>query len=250
MSKAIKVQNGSIIGASPIKSMTSREIAELTGKDHAHVLRDTRAVLDALKDDPELDHVKETKDARGYTSEISLPKSLTLTLTSGYSIVMRKRIIDRWLELEGDPTAATQAPKPSALVPAKEFRALFGIGRLIGLDKNAAAISANQGTVALTGTNMLALIGQTHIEAENQDALYFTPTDLGKRIKVTGQKFNAMLAGAGMQIKTGDTWEATPAGKPFARILDTGKKHNSGTPIQQIKWAANVVAAIQQGGAA
>ena len=45
-------------------------------------------------------HVQETKDSRGYTSEFNLPKDLTLTLVAGYNVKLRKRIIDRWLELE------------------------------------------------------------------------------------------------------------------------------------------------------
>lgn len=41
--------------------------------------------------------------------EYLLPKDLTLTLVAGYNVRLRKRIIDRWLELEGsapDPMKA------------------------------------------------------------------------------------------------------------------------------------------------
>lgn len=86
-------------------TMTSREIAELTGKQHAHVIRDIRSMLSDLEDDPNLDHVREDKDARGYTTEIILPKDLTLTLVAGYNAKLRKRIVDRWLELEAQPAA-------------------------------------------------------------------------------------------------------------------------------------------------
>jgi hypothetical protein len=84
-------------------------------------------------------------------------------------------------------------------------------------------------------------MGQTHIEAENQDTLYFTPTELGERIGVSARKLNQLLAEAGFQLKRGDAWEVMDAGKDFARIFDTGKRHGSGVPIQQIKWAANVL---------
>lgn len=113
--------------------------------------------------------------------------------------------------------------------------------RAFGLDKNAAAISANQFVRKLTGVNLLEDFGHTHLAAENQDTLYFTPTELGERIGVSARKLNQLLAEAGFQLKRGDVWEVMDAGKDFARIFDTGKRHGNGVPIQQIKWAASVL---------
>lgn len=82
-------------------SMTSREIAELTDKDISHVHRDIREMLaDLQADDPKLDHPKEDKDDRGYTTCFHLDRELTYTLLTGYSAVMRNRVVKRWLELE------------------------------------------------------------------------------------------------------------------------------------------------------
>lgn len=84
-------------------TMSSREIAELTEKDHKHVIRDIRAMLDELsKDGPDLGHVREDKDARGYTSMFYLERELTDTLLTGYSVVLRRKVIARWHELEAD----------------------------------------------------------------------------------------------------------------------------------------------------
>lgn len=83
--------------------MTSREIAELTGKEHRNVARDTRAMLQALKLNLlSFEQVYRAGNGQSQT-EYLLPKDLTLTLVSGYNVVMRKRIIDRWLELEMAP---------------------------------------------------------------------------------------------------------------------------------------------------
>lgn len=116
--------------------------------------------------------------------------------------------------------------------------------RAFGLDKNAAAISANQFVKKLTGVNLLENFGHTHLEAENQDALYFTPSELGARVSLSAQKLNQKLADAGFQVRCGKAWEPTATGKEFSRIYDTGKKKESGTPVQQVKWAANVMDAI------
>lgn len=105
-----------ILGNAPL-TMSSREIAELTGKEPSHVNRDIRAMLDALADDPELDHVREEKDARGYTAAFHLGRELTYTLLAGYSIALRRRVVARWQELEAQHTQAFAIPKslPEAL---------------------------------------------------------------------------------------------------------------------------------------
>lgn len=99
-----------LIQASSNLTMSSREIAGLTGKELSHVHRDIRAMLDELKDDPSLDHVREDKDARGYTLAFHLDRELTYTLLTGYSIPLRRNVVARWQELESQ-----QAPKPAEL---------------------------------------------------------------------------------------------------------------------------------------
>lgn len=84
-----------------LQTMSSKEIAELTGKQHSHVVRDIRNMLDDLqKDDPEMDYPKEDKDNRGYTSCFHLNKELSITLVAGYNTSMRLAIVRRWQELE------------------------------------------------------------------------------------------------------------------------------------------------------
>ncbi len=86
-------------------TMSSREIATLTGKQHKHVIRDIRSMLDALGDGPDLGHVREDRDARGYTTVFHLDKELTETLVTGYSIPLRHKVIKRLHELEQQNTA-------------------------------------------------------------------------------------------------------------------------------------------------
>ena len=93
-------QNGSNDFVARTVSMSSSEIADLTGKLHAHVLRDIRVMLKALSDDPVLDHVREDKDSRGYTENYHLNRELTETLVTGYSIPLRLKVIRRLHELE------------------------------------------------------------------------------------------------------------------------------------------------------
>lgn len=80
--------------------MSSREIAKLTGKQHKHVIRDIRDMLEALEQDgPVLGH-EERRDSRGYTSEFRLDRELTETLLTGYSVPLRRKVVRRLHELE------------------------------------------------------------------------------------------------------------------------------------------------------
>lgn len=83
-----------------VRTMTSREIAELTGKRHDHVMTDIRKMLDELGlDAPEFSGTYRTDRGNEYEC-FNLPKRETLILVSGYSIPMRARIVDRWEALE------------------------------------------------------------------------------------------------------------------------------------------------------
>ena len=81
-------------------TMSSREIAELTGKRHDHVLRDIRAMLDEL-DIHSTQIWGQYKDPTGrMLPEYHLDQELTLTLVSGYSTKLRHAIVKRWKQLE------------------------------------------------------------------------------------------------------------------------------------------------------
>lgn len=86
------------------KTMSSREIAELTGKNHQHVLRD----CDKLNDN--YDKMGLSKIGQGYFTtpntgnqqyrEYLLSKMQTMDLMTGYNIELRIKVNRRWEELE------------------------------------------------------------------------------------------------------------------------------------------------------
>jgi phage regulator Rha-like protein len=86
--------------ASAELTMSSLEIAELTGKRHDHVMADIRSMLGELQ--------LRAPSFRGTYQDVQgkqrpcfhLPKRETLILVSGYDVHLRARIIDRWDELE------------------------------------------------------------------------------------------------------------------------------------------------------
>ena len=95
-----------LIITSPNLTMSSREIAELCDKDHKNVKRDIENMIDELEIDRlSFERIYQDSMNRQQT-EFSLPKDLTLTLVAGYNIKLRKRIIDRWMQLEAQAAAS------------------------------------------------------------------------------------------------------------------------------------------------
>ena len=80
--------------------MTSREIAELTGRRHDNVLRDIEKMLDELGVGSLSFEGSYLSDQNKQMPLFRLPRRECLILVSGYSVEMRAKIIDRWQELE------------------------------------------------------------------------------------------------------------------------------------------------------
>jgi len=100
-----------------ILTMSSREIAELTGKQHQHVKRDIEKMLTELEEDVSSFGRIYLDSMNREQTEYLLDKELTETLLTGYSAALRRRVIRRWRELEGGaPISAPVAASPEKLV--------------------------------------------------------------------------------------------------------------------------------------
>ncbi|HDX4964889.1 TPA: Rha family transcriptional regulator [Escherichia coli] len=104
-----------INGANEVLTMSSREIAYLTGKKHLNVCRDIRVMLSALLGGKPDDYIRKSDlsyvtnqsvicnqyDKNNPNSwEYLLDRRYTEILITGYDIKRRTAVIDRWFELE------------------------------------------------------------------------------------------------------------------------------------------------------
>lgn len=120
------VNNSSVVlAAQPsemgVREMSSLEIAEITGKQHAHVMRVIRVLLEQGVAESNFG-LGSYPDANGQERPMyKLTKKGCLILASGYSAVLREKIIDRWESLETGQAvpmyqvSTTQHPKPLSL---------------------------------------------------------------------------------------------------------------------------------------
>lgn len=91
------------------------------------------------------------------------------------------------------------------------------------------------------------LPGPTHFVAPGGER-YFTPTQLGQPYGMSAQKLNKLLEARGLQSKRFGAWCMTPLGSAYGVMLDTSKRHHSGTMVQQLKWSATVLDVLDLAG--
>lgn len=82
------------------ETMTSLEIAEVTGREHKNVMRDIRNILEQGVNQLNFELV-EYPDKKGELRPCyNITKKGCLILASGYDALLREKIINRWEELE------------------------------------------------------------------------------------------------------------------------------------------------------
>lgn len=168
-------------------TMSSREIADLTGKELGHVNRDIRAMLDGLQDDPELEHVREDQDGRGYTTAFHLGRELTYTLLAGYNVVLRRRVIARWQELEAQAAPAVPQTMAQALRLAAD---------------QAEQIEAQQEQLALAAPKVEYV--DRYVAANGSMGF----RQVAKLLQANEHEFRAWLQDAKIMYRLGNEWTA------------------------------------------
>lgn len=223
-------------------TMSSREIAKLTGKQHKDVIRDIRVMLEALAEDgADLRHVAEEKDSRGYTKQFHLDRELTETLVTGYSIPLRHKVIRRIHELEQKVSdhvpaiAADMQDTVSALLLIGEaIKQVPGIKPGIAMACTLSMIEVNTGLDVTEARKALP--------AKNDPVCDLNATALGKLAGMSGKAANLALAGAGLQAKNDrGEWELTEAGRKWAEALPFERRGHAG---YQILWNRDVLGVL------
>ena len=114
-----------------VESMSSLEIAEVTGKEHKNVMRDIQNLLSQGVDKLNFERISYKDSMNRVRDAYQLTYKGVLILASGYNPVLREKIINRWEELEtgkAEPKFSQQStsqPKLSDKIQAAKFLAKF-----------------------------------------------------------------------------------------------------------------------------
>ena len=101
MNTATTINAPTIFNNMSKETMTSLEIAEVTGKQHQHIMRDIRAILSQGVDASNFGLTSYTDKSNRQSPCYELTKKGCLILASGDDALLREKIINRWEEFTG-----------------------------------------------------------------------------------------------------------------------------------------------------
>jgi len=177
--------------------MSSREIAELTGKEHKHVMRDIRNM------EPAWEKVNGSKfglieylDSRGRKKpEYQLNKEESLYVATKYNDETRAKLIMRWKQLEVENMELkSKLNSKTYTIPEDYAEALLRIVDHVRTEKELTNKIKEDAPKVEYYTKVMA----------STDTV--TATTIAKDYGMTAAKFNALLHNLGVQFKQDGQW--------------------------------------------
>lgn len=217
--------------------MTSREVAELTGKQHNHVLRDIDVLLESLSPDLDSGFKSTTYTSgdppRAYRQYI-LDRDATYCLISGYDATSRMRIIKRWQDLES--TLSLPTPTDPRFLAPLLLKADLEVSALLGIPLHLAQVEAVKVVMHETGVDYLPRLALAPAQSNiPEDSLMLEPADLAKRLGIkNGEEVNRWLARMGLQEKSGNSWVPTAKAEGKCAPHQWRTQYKSG---YNLKWS-------------
>jgi Rha family phage regulatory protein len=220
--------------------MSSREIAELTGKEHSHVMRDIRKMLYDLFGEEGLSMFGSSYINSQNKEQpcFNLPKRETLILISGYNIQMRSIIIDRWQELENNINKTAIVPLTQLTpheIAVRQFKGEYEIWTLLECPVHIAQQEIVKIVKKDTGVDFSEVL--KHASAQQNilpEIIMLEPTDIGIKLGLgSGIEVNRLLAVHGFQTRINGEWVPTSLGEPHCQKHAWAKKNKSG---YNLKW--------------
>lgn len=198
-------------------TMSSREIADLTGKNHFDVKRDIQNTLLQAEIDASKFAVIYKDSQNRNQSEYNLPKRECDLVVSGYSVKYRLAIIDRWQELEAKQQFNIPQTLPEALRLAADLADQLAIAapkvavyELLADrkgDVSTTIVAKELGTTAIKLNKFLRDNGIKWLNADLPKAGYESWFNVVADVK-NGHEFTQCLITPAGQLKIAELWGA------------------------------------------
>lgn len=219
------------------ETMTSLEIAEVTGRNHKDVMRSIREMEDAwAKVNGRKFALVEYKDAKGEMRPCySLNKTECLYIATKFNDEARAKLVLRWEELETKERNQYQVPQSFAealMLAAKQQEQIEEQKRQ--LEANSKEIVELNGAIAEMEPKV------TYVDMILASKETVTTTQIAQDYGQSAKAFNVLLRNFGVQHKVGGQWVLYAKHLPFGYVQsDTFPiVHKNGTngTVMHTKW--------------
>lgn len=219
------------------ETITSLEIAEVTGRNHKDVMRSIREMEDAwAKVNGRKFALVEYKDAKGEMRPCySLNKTECLYIATKFNDEARAKLVLRWEELETKERSQYQVPQSFAealMLAAKQQEQIEEQQRQ--LEANSKEIVELNGAIAEMEPKV------TYVDMILASKETVTTTQIAQDYWQSAKAFNVLLRNYGVQHKVGGQWVLYAKHLPFGYVQsDTFPiVHKNGTngTVMHTKW--------------
>lgn len=217
------------------ETMTSLEIAEVTGKRHDSVLRDIRNLLSQGVDAHNFVETSYTDKANRQQKCFTLTKKGCLILASGYDALLREKIINRWEELETKEISTIKVPTTFA----EALRLAADQAEKIEAQQKQLEANSKE-IVELSGTIATMQPKVTYVDKILASKETVTTTQIAQDYGQSAKAFNILLRNFGIQRKVGGQWilyaKYLPCGYVQSDTISIEHKDGSSGSVMHTKW--------------
>ena len=219
------------------ETMTSLEIAEITGRNHKDVMRSIREMEDAwVKVNGRKFALVEYKDAKGEMRPCySLSKTECLYVATKFNDEARAKLILRWEELETKEISVAKVPTTFA----EALRLAADQAEKIEEQERQLAASSKE-IVELSGTIATMQPKITYVDKILASKETVTTTQIAQDYGQSAKSFNILLRNFGIQHKVGGQWilyaKYLPSGYVQSDTISIEHKDGSSGSVMHTKW--------------
>lgn len=217
------------------ETMTSLEIAEVTGKRHDSVLRDIRNLLAQGVDAHNFVETSYIDKANRQQKCFTLTKKGCLILASGYDALLREKIINRWEELETKEMSVAKIPTTFA----EALRLAADQAEKIEAQQKQLEANSRE-IVELSGTIATMQPKVTYVDKILASKETVTTTQIAQDYGQSAKAFNVLLRNFGIQRKVGGQWilyvKYLPCGYVQSDTIPIEHKDGSSGSVMHTKW--------------
>ena len=219
------------------ETMTSLEIAEITGRNHKDVMRSIREMEDAwVKVNGRKFALVEYKDAKGEMRPCySLSKTECLYIATKFNDEAWAKLILRWEELETKEVSLIKVPKTFA----EALRLAADQAEKLEAQEKMLEASSKE-IVELSGTIATMQPKVTYVDKILASKETVTTTQIAQDYGQSAKAFNILLRNFGIQHKVGGQWilyaKYLPNGYVQSDTISIEHKDGSSGSVMHTKW--------------